>query len=246
VVDRHRHPADATAAERLLIDNASKEPSDALARWVHRPIENALVAPVARSTTITPNQLSLGINVMAYTVTALFASGLLLGASLLSFVVGIADGLDGKVARVRQQVSRAGSLEHAFDMLYEYSWLLALALAIQRDQGVVAPFVLAGVTIAVVAFYRSVYDQYGKQAGRSLDDSGDFERRFRRIAGRRNLYNLWILAAVLMGTPGAALWAIATHAGITGMVYGLRATTRLRQLDRVVRPLAPAPTEPPL
>lgn len=152
-----------------------------------------------RSTPITPNQLSLGVNVLAYTVTALFASGLLLAASLLSFVVGIADGLDGKLARVTPQVSRAGSLEHAFDMLYEYSWLLALAWAIQRDQGGITPFVLAGVTIAVVAFYRSVYDQYGKHAGHSLDDAGDFERRFRRIAGGRNLYNPWILPAVVAG-----------------------------------------------
>jgi hypothetical protein len=46
-----------------------------------------------------------------------------------------------------------------------------------------------------------------------------------------------------MGAPAAALWAIATHAGITRMVYGLRATTRLRHLDRVVLPLSPAPSD---
>jgi phosphatidylglycerophosphate synthase len=164
---------------------------------------------------------------LAYAVTALYASGLLLAASLLSFVVGIADGLDGKLARVKQQVSRAGSLEHAFDMLYEYSWILALAWAIQRAEDRVASFVLAGVTVAVVSFYRSVYDQYGKQAGHSLDDAGDFEWRFRRVAGRRNLYNLWILAFVLAGAPTAALWAIAAHAAVTGLVYGLSAKTRL-------------------
>jgi phosphatidylglycerophosphate synthase len=229
-------PADATAAEHLLVDNASKDASDALARWVHRPIENALVAPLARSTSITPNQLSLGVNVLAYAVTALYASGLLLTASLLSFVVGIADGLDGKLARVKQQVSRVGSLEHAFDMLYEYSWILALAWAVQRDRGSVAPLVLAGVTVAVVAFYRSVYDQYGKQSGHSLDDAGRFDRRFRRVAGRRNLYNLWILAFVVAGAPMAALWAIAAHAVVTGLVYALRATTLLRRLDQTVRP----------
>lgn len=234
-------PADVRAAEAMVVHNASKGASDALAHWVHRPIENALVAPVARSTPITPNQVSTCVNVLAYTVTALYASGLLLAASLLSFVVGIADGLDGKLARVKQQVSRAGSLEHAFDMLYEYSWILALAWAVHRDQDGVAPLVVAGVTVAVVAFYRSVYDQYGKQTGHSLDDAGGFDRRFRRVAGRRNLYNLWILAFVLAGVPAGALWAIAVHAGVTGVVYALRATTLLRRLDRAARTAPAAP-----
>ncbi|HET6954219.1 MAG TPA: sugar phosphate nucleotidyltransferase [Acidimicrobiales bacterium] len=235
-------PADATAAECLLIDNSTKEASDALARWVHRPIENALVAPLARSTPITPNQVSLGVNVVAYGVTALYASGLLLAGSLLSFVVGLGDGLDGKLARVKQQVSKVGSLEHAFDMLYEYSWVLALAWAIHRSRGGAAPLVLAGVAVAVIAFYRSVYDQYGKQAGHSLDDAGAFDRWFRRVAGRRNLYNLWILACILAGAPAAALWAITAHACVTGLVYALRATTLLRRLDRVARP--PSQEEP--
>jgi len=234
-------PADLAAAERLLVDNASKAASDALAHWVHRPIENALVAPLARSSRVTPNQLSFAVNVLAYTVTALFATGALLVASLLSFVVGLADGLDGKLARVTQQVTRVGSLEHAFDMLYEYSWVLALAWAVHRDEGGAVPLVLAGATVAVIAFYRSVYDQYGKQAGRSLDDAASFDRRFRRVAGRRNLYNVWILAAVVAGMPLAALWAIGAHAAITASVYSARTITLLRRLDHTAEsPLRPS------
>jgi phosphatidylglycerophosphate synthase len=195
-------------------------------------VDERIVAAVARQEVTR--------DVLAYAVTALYASGLLLTASLLSFVVGVAEGLGGKLARVKQQVSRVGSLEHAFDMLYDYSWILALAWAVHRDQCGVAPLVLAGVTVAVVAFYRSVYDQYGKQAGHSLDDAGGFDRRFRRVAGRRNLYNLWILAFVLAGAPAAALWAIAARAAVTGVVYGLRATTLLRRFDRTVRPMSRA------
>ena len=225
-------PADVADAERLLVDNASKAASDALAHWVHRPVENALVAPLARSSRITPNQLSFAVNVLAYTVTALFATGALLAASLLTFVVGLADGLDGKLARVTQHVTRVGSLEHAFDMLYEYSWVLALAWAVRRDDGGGVPLLLAGVTVAIIAFYRSVYDQYGKQAGHSLDDATNFDRCFRRVAGRRNLYNVWIVAAVVAGAPLAALWAIATHAAITASVYSARTITLLRRLDR--------------
>lgn len=227
-------PADLAVAERLLVDNASKDASDALAHWVHRPIENAFVAPLARWSRITPNQLSLGVNVLAYAVTVLFATGSLLAGSLLTFVVGLADGLDGKLARVTQQVTRVGSLEHAFDMLYEYSWILALAWAVHSDDGGAAPLVLAGVSVAIIAFYRSVYDQFGKQAGRSLDDAASFDRRFRRIAGRRNLYNIWILGAVIAGVPMTALWAIAAHAAITASVYATRTAVLLSRLDRSV------------
>jgi choline kinase/phosphatidylglycerophosphate synthase len=227
---------DLAAAERLLVNNASKNASDALAHWVHRPIENALVAPIARASRVTPNQLSFVVNVCAWAVTALFASGALLAASLLSFVVGLADGLDGKLARVTQRVTRVGSLEHSFDMLYEYSWILALAWALQRESGSAVPLVLAGAAVTLIAFYRSVYDQYGKQAGRSLDDSGLFERRFRRVAGRRNLYNIWILAGVLVGVPLGALWAIMVHAAVTAFIYSVRTIVRLGRLDRAGSP----------
>lgn len=222
---------DLAAAERMLVDNAAKNASDALAHWVHRPIENALVARIARWGRITPNQLSLGVNVLAYIVAVLFASGALLAGSLLSFVVGLADGLDGKLARVTQRVSRVGALEHAFDLLYEYAWILALAWAVYAAGAGATPLVLAGVTVTLIAFYRSVYDQYGKQAGRSLDDSGTFDRTFRRVAGRRNLYNIWILAFVVAGWPLGALWAITFHAAVTAVCYACRAIHLLRRLD---------------
>jgi phosphatidylglycerophosphate synthase len=202
---------------------------------VHRPIENALVAPIARWGRVTPNQLSFGVNVLAYAVTGLFASGALLAGALLAFVVGLADGLDGKLARVTQRVSRVGALEHAFDMLYEYSWIIALAWALHRDGAGHLPLLLAALTVAVIAFYRSIYDQHGKQTGRSLDDAAPFDRTFKRIAGRRNLYNIWTLAAIIAGTPLAALWAITVHATLTGAVYTTRTITLLRRLDRTHR-----------
>jgi CDP-L-myo-inositol myo-inositolphosphotransferase len=225
-------PVDLATAERVLVANASKNASDAFAYWVHTPVENALVRRIARWSWITPNQLSVAVNILAYAATAFFASGLLLAASLLTFVVGLADGLDGKLARVKQQVTKLGSLEHAFDMLYEFSWILALAWVVYRTQGGAAPLLLAGTSVAVIAFYRGIYDQYGKSVGHSLDDAGPFDRHFRRLAGRRNLYNVSILVAVLAGAPLAALWAIAGHAVLTAAVYAVRSGILLHRLDR--------------
>lgn len=73
--------------------------------------------------------------------------------------------------------------------------------------------------------------------GRSLDDSGDFERRFKRIAGRRNLYNIPILVGVLL-IPLYSLNAlvyslifILFHSGVTAVVYSLRAIKHMRLVD---------------
>lgn len=102
-----------------ILENASKNPSDFLAYYVHKPIENKLVAFISNFN-ITPNQLTIIVNILAYTVTALFFLGHLLPASILSFVVGIVDGLDGKLARVKLKISKLGSLEHSFDLLFEF------------------------------------------------------------------------------------------------------------------------------
>ena len=74
---------DLLRAKEMIIENASKNPSDALAYYVHKPIENKLVALISNFN-ITPNQLTVMVNVLAYTVTALFFFGYLLPASILS------------------------------------------------------------------------------------------------------------------------------------------------------------------
>jgi CDP-L-myo-inositol myo-inositolphosphotransferase len=52
---------DLIKAKEAIIENASKNPSDALAYYVHRPIENKLVALISNFN-ITPNQLTIIVN----------------------------------------------------------------------------------------------------------------------------------------------------------------------------------------
>jgi phosphatidylglycerophosphate synthase len=214
-IDREK---DLAKAKEIIIENASKNPSDILAYYVHKPIENRLVSYISNFS-ITPNQLTILINVLAYTVTILFFLGYLLPASILTFVVGIADGLDGKLARVKLMTSKLGSLEHSFDLLFEFSWFIALSWFLFNSTRDATPLILCIGIIILIAFYRHVYDQFRRAMGRSLDDSGDFERIFRRIAGRRNLYNIPILVGILLGTPLYSLIFILFHSGITAIVY---------------------------
>lgn len=221
---------DVRAAEYAVLDASRKNPSDLLATLVHDPVENWVVVRLA-NTPVTPNQVSLAVNVLAYTATALFAIGALLPASLLTFAVGLMDGFDGKLARVTGRTTRVGSTEHSFDLLFEFSWLVALGFALSRRLGP-RPLLLAAVAVTLVAFYRDIYGRFGDVTGVSLDVYGDFEERFRRLAGRRNLYNVHILVFVLLGAPVLALYTITAHALLTAAVYAGRALYWLRRLDR--------------
>jgi len=227
---------DLIRAKEVIIESASKNPSDALAYYVHKPIENKLVAWISNFN-ITPNQLTIIVNILAYTVTALFFLGYLLPGSILTFVVGIADGLDGKLARVKLKTSKIGSLEHSFDLLFEFSWFIALSWFLFSSTGSSTPLVLCIFIILSIAFYRHVYDQFRAAMGRSLDDSGDFERKFRRIAGRRNLYNIPILVGILL-VPFLSLSVliyslafILFHSVITAVVYSLSAMRHMYAMD---------------
>ena len=218
-------------AREIIVENASKNPSDALACYVHKPIENKLVALISNSS-ITPNQLTIIINIFAYAITGLFFFGYLLPASILTFVVGIADGLDGKLARVKLMSSKLGTLEHSFDLLFDFSWFIALSWFLFSSTQNAIPLVLCTFILLFIAFYRHVYDQFRRAMGKSLDDSGDFERVFKRVASRRNLYNIPILVGVLLGIPLYSLVFILFHSGITAIVYSARAIKHMYAADR--------------
>ena len=215
--------------ERLEFEK-EKGASDLLAYYVHRPIENRIVLRL-RETRVTPNQITVMTNLLAYVVAALYFLGFLLPGSILSFAVGLMDGIDGKLARAKNQTSKLGKMEHAFDLLFEFTWLISLALFLHRTSGSSLPLILCIFSILFISFYRYCYDTFSRTMGMSLDIYGDFEKKFRRIAGRRNLYNIHILIGVLLGVPLYSLMSITVHSGLTAVVYAWRTAKHLHESD---------------
>ncbi len=207
-----------------------KGASDLLAYYVHRPLENRIVLKLM-NTNVTPNQITLMTNILAYIVAALYFSGYLLAGSLLSFVVGVMDGVDGKLARAKNKTSKLGKMEHAFDLLFEFTWLISLALFLHRTTGNPLPLILCMFSLLFISFYRYCYDTFSRTMGVSLDIYGEFERVFRRVAGRRNLYNIHILIGILFGVPLYSLMSITVHAGITALIYAWRTAKHLHASD---------------
>jgi 1L-myo-inositol 1-phosphate cytidylyltransferase / CDP-L-myo-inositol myo-inositolphosphotransferase len=202
-------------AERVLLDAAQKGALDFPA-MIHAPIENFLVSRLCQKE-ITPNQLTAITNIVAWGATFFFATGRLALGAILALAVGVLDGLDGKLARVKIETSKAGKLEHWLDALFENSWWIALAWHFQATGQISGAFrylflLLGAEAIAALSKWSVIHI-----CGRTLDELGEFNRIVRFIGARRNIH-IWIFAlGVLFGIPDQAFklmvwWELVTTA----------------------------------
>ena len=222
---------DIIRAEKLLVENACKGTNDVLATYVNKYIENFLVKRVAR-TGITPNQISILTNIIAYVSTFLFLRGHLLSASLLTFIVSFMDGVDGKLSRIKISSSHIGKMEHAFDFLFEHSWYIALGLYLSKTHGIIS------IVLATLVLLHDGFSHYCQQAfadaknGHPLVDFGKLEKKFRRFDGRKNSYIIFILFGVILHMPYYSLIAITCWSFISAAFYCLRVMKHLHVMDQ--------------
>src|SRR5437867_5560173 len=178
-------------AERVILDSAQKGTLD-LPAYIHAPIETAIISLLCK-TRITPNQITIVGFIIGCSATAAFALGRVGLGIIASLVFGIVDGLDGKQSRVKIETTDLGKWEHHLDDLIEYSWWTAIAFQLWRSG--LFPNVFYFFTLLIGSH---VLDHFARRRtkmakGRLLDDVAPFDRAFRLIAARRNVY-VWILA----------------------------------------------------
>ncbi len=203
-------------ADRLL-DHAQKACLDWPARFLHPPLENALVRWLW-PTPVTPNMVTLATAILGLAAIVLFAAGQLLPGLVLVLLVGPLDGVDGKLARTRVEFSRVGDLEHVLDKLVEYGWYLALGSWFASTGGGLAAW-LAAAGIILAALLEAVQGEFFRRfAGRQLDDWGPFERRFRLVAGRRNTFFWTYLPLGLAGLWWQGFLVVLAYAVATAAI----------------------------
>jgi 1L-myo-inositol 1-phosphate cytidylyltransferase / CDP-L-myo-inositol myo-inositolphosphotransferase len=192
-------------AERLLRDATQKGVLDFPA-LVHAPIEKWLVSHLCR-TTITPNQITLGTGVLGLGVTLLYACGYLWAGVLLALVIGVLDGIDGKLARLKAQTTKLGKKEHDLDYFVETSWWMALAYHFQATGQIRYAYVIFFAFFVFHRLERVAIQAVQRRIGRNLDDFAPFDRLVRIVAGRRNIYT-WLFAFFLViGAPATGfIW----------------------------------------
>jgi phosphatidylglycerophosphate synthase len=177
-------------AERIILDSAQNGTLD-LPAYFHAPIETGIISLLCK-TRITPNQITIAGFIIGCSATAAFALGRVGLGILAALLFGIVDGLDGKQSRVKIEMTERGEWEHHLDYLIENSWWVAIAFHLWRSGQFPNVFYFFALLIG-----SHLLDEFAKRRakmakGRLLDDITPFDRAFRLIAARRNVY-VWIL-----------------------------------------------------
>jgi phosphatidylglycerophosphate synthase len=218
-------PAHNKLAENVILDAGQKGTLD-IPALVHAPIETFIVSKLCK-TTVTPNQLTIFCNIVAWGATVLFATGNLGWGIAIALAVGVLDGLDGKLARVKLETSKAGKLEHFFDALFENSWWVALAFHLSVSGKLPHAFSYLGLLIGAEVLNALARASIVRYYGKSITELGRFDRIFRLVGGRRNIY-VWILAlALILGIVTGAFKLIAWWEAVTAAVHLPRASWAL-------------------
>jgi phosphatidylglycerophosphate synthase len=178
-------------AERVIFDSAQNGTLD-LPAYIHGPIETAIVSLLCK-TRITPNQITIGGFIIGCSATAAFALGRVGLGILAALIFGIVDGLDGKQARVKIETTERGKWEHHLDYFIENSWWLAIAFHLWRSGQFPNVFYFFALLVGSRLLHEFAKRPAKMAKGRLLDDVAPFDRAFRLIAARRNVY-VWILA----------------------------------------------------
>ncbi|MBO3841630.1 MAG: CDP-alcohol phosphatidyltransferase family protein [Candidatus Brockarchaeota archaeon] len=200
--------------------------------YINKPVEDYIVYHVADLPWITPNRITILANVTALLVATLFLSGYVKIAAISAYLVGILDGLDGKLARVRGILTKLGYIEHTFDMLYEQAWYICFSLSLCFSENSHLPLVLGLCMLLADSFVRHCYMQFKETMGRALTAYTDFDRLFARMDGRRNVYVLYMILFSLLDRPLYAMYAMLMHSSVTAVIYAVRAVQHMSTADK--------------
>jgi phosphatidylglycerophosphate synthase len=223
-------------AERIILDAAQKGTLDFPA-YIHAPIETAVVALLCK-TRITPNQVTLAGLIIGCGATAAFVFGHIGVGLLAALAFGIVDGLDGKLSRVKVETTERGKWEHHLDYLIENSWWTAIAFHLWQSAQLRDAFVFLALLIGSHLLDEVVKRRAKIATGRLLDDVAPFDRAFRLIAARRNVYVWALTAGFLLGAFPQSYAIICGWAAVSAAVHVMRSTWICNTISRrVVDPL---------
>jgi phosphatidylglycerophosphate synthase len=223
--------ADRRRVTRMLVDASGKGHQDLPALLINAPLEKVAMRLLA-NTRVTPNQITVVCNLLAYGVAALLASGHLLAGALGALVVGVVDGLDGRQARVQVRTTSLGRMEHLLDKGYEILWMVAPAYALSagfEDRSYVTALL---VWVAAYLLDTAAYDLVKWKTGVTLDESSSLDARIRLVAGRRNIYTCILLVSIVAGRADAGFHVIVWWAAMTAAVHALRAGSHVLRAVR--------------
>ena len=219
-------------AERVILDSAQNGTLD-LPAYIHAPIENAIISRLCK-TRITPNQITIAGFIIGCSATLAFALGRIGLGIIAALILGIVDGLDGKQSRVKIEMTERGKWEHYLDYLIENSWWTAIAFHLWQSAQLRSAFYFLALLVGSHLLDEFVKRRAKMATGRLLDDVAPFDRAFRVIAARRNVY-VWVLAGgFLLGAFPYSYAIICGWATVSATVHLMRSVWICNALRRRV------------
>jgi phosphatidylglycerophosphate synthase len=211
---------DRRLAQRIILDSTQNGTLDFPA-YVHAPIETAIVSRLCR-TRITPNQITIAGLVIGCGATAAFALGRVGLGIVAALIFGVVDGVDGKLSRVKVETTKRGEWEHHVDTFVENSWWAAIAFHLWQVGQLPSAFYFLALLIGSHVLNGFAKRRARAATGRLLDDVAPFDRAFRLIGARRNIY-IWVLAfGFLLNAFPQTYVFICGWAALTAVVHLLR------------------------
>jgi phosphatidylglycerophosphate synthase len=205
-------PEEAKVATRTLIRAAQKCALDLPALVLDPVFENRLVFWLC-NTRITPNQVTVFTGLLGVCIAFLFLHGWLRLGITLAYAVEVLDGVDGKLARTKLQTSRLGELEHVLDFFMEHAWYLTITSFLVTSTNDAQWWWIGGGLMVSDLLDNLLYYAGHIWLGKQLDELGLFDRGFRLIAGRRNIYAWMWMFGFWAGLP--------THVFVVALVWAL-------------------------
>jgi 1L-myo-inositol 1-phosphate cytidylyltransferase / CDP-L-myo-inositol myo-inositolphosphotransferase len=214
-------PEEAEVATRTLIRAAQKCALDLPALVLDPVFENRLVFWLCH-TRITPNQVTVFTGILGACIAFLFLHGWLRLGITLAYAVEVLDGVDGKLARTKLQTSRLGELEHVLDFFMEHAWYLTITSFLVTSTNDTQWWWIGGGLMLSDLLDNLLYYAGHVWLGKQLDELGPFDRGFRLIAGRRNIYAWMWMFGFWAGLPTYIFMAALAWALVTVGVHSVR------------------------
>ncbi len=215
-------PEDLRLAEAFALDATQKGTNDLPAQYIHPPLENGLVrllVPLG----VGANSVSAVTVAVALVAAALFFRGQLLPGILLAMVVGVLDGVDGKIARVTVTTTRIGDyVEHTSDNIYEILWYLGIGFHLADATGLALYEHAAWAMCSVYLADRVALVWWKLYRSGDFHESSSWDRQFRRICGRRNNIVYLLLVFFVLGRPEAGFLTALGWWAVTLVIHTVR------------------------
>ncbi len=185
--------------------------------YIHKPLED-LIVYLLYDTNVSADVISIITYATATIVAWFFYMGFYLRAIILAYFVGVLDGVDGKIARLRGKPTIIGKMEHVFDTMYEYLWYITLIVSLSSSFG--KDILLFGMTwIALDALVKQTYNIFWLMTGKPLRVCGAAGRIITKIDSRRSMYMIHIFVWLLLGNIVNSIYTIIAHQVFTLVSY---------------------------